>query len=233
MTAMAVGAMFASVAHGSVIYSYVTGAVGSGSTSAQTTSFTTSPSTPVVIPIYLQETLTNGSTSVINGDGGLFGAGCSVTQSTAGTGYITATAGASGIDAGTFSSSINGAATFMQFGEYENLTNAGNGIGITTNAVTGGGQIQIGSVTIDPTVAGTYSYQLAWYNYPATSDSQSTATVAGDTLDGSNGSVWTGAIASGAQSFTVTATVPEPASLSLLGFASLGLLIRRRARRQA
>jgi hypothetical protein len=67
--ALLVVALLAASARANVIYSYTTD-------SSKLT--VAAPGTLVTVPIYLTETLTAGSTSIINNDGGLFGAGVGV-----------------------------------------------------------------------------------------------------------------------------------------------------------
>jgi hypothetical protein len=69
LIALLVAGLFAGGARANVMYQYT---VDSSSLRVA------APGTVVTVPIYLSETLTGGSTSIINNDGGLFGAGVGV-----------------------------------------------------------------------------------------------------------------------------------------------------------
>ena len=68
----------------SVIYSYVAGSP----------TYTAPAGNTITVPIYLQETITGSSSSLINADGGLFGAGFSVNRASGSTASLTAIADA-------------------------------------------------------------------------------------------------------------------------------------------
>ena len=71
----------------SVAYSYTT-YVTPGGVASPVTTYVASVGTPLTLPVYLFEDLTGGASSIINGDGGLFGGGFSVKQTSL-TGILT------------------------------------------------------------------------------------------------------------------------------------------------
>jgi hypothetical protein len=190
--------------------------------------------TPITIPVYLYEKLTSSSPSVISADGGLAGAGFSVTQSTnTGTGTLTSIAGSTSSNGSSFS---GGSTTtpFTNTSTYKDIANAGSLSSFGAGPTPTNGFIQIGSITI--TTSATNTYKLGWVNYPSASSEDDTGTWgtgpsdgSGFDLDANGGSspyTYTGAIADGPETFMVS--VPEPASATLIGIGALGLLARRR-----
>lgn len=211
------GLAFASAAHASVIYSYVAGAP----------NYNASVGGTVTVPIYLKETITAPSTSVINADGGLFGAGFSVNRNSGGTASLTAIADSVATTfAGGFSTPAagNGAAR-QALAESYGLT-ATTGTNVDAN-----GEVLLGSVNILVT-SGVSTFTVAWDKYPTVSgtdgDLTTTATNAYNLDKTSANPAFTGAD-NNPTTFTVTgAAAPEPASLGLLALGAMGLLARRR-----
>jgi PEP-CTERM motif len=230
--AAAVTIAVAGSAKAAIVYEYTT----YDGTPAVTT-YQATAGTPITIPIYLDEILTGTSTSLITADGGLVGAGFSVTQSTnTGTGTVTSIAGSESSNGSNFS---GGSATLKSTNS--TLTRAlGN---LVSNEATSGptpdgnGAIEIGSITI--TTSATNTYTLANYFYPIVKGGDTStfgngpgASVGGFDLDvtQSGQNAYTGAdTTANLESFVVNvAAVPEPATASLLGIGALGILARRR-----
>src|SRR5580698_7873580 len=144
--AAAAGLAAAGSAKAAISYQYTTY---TGATPV--TTYNATVGVPITIPIYLYEKLTSGSSSLITSDGGLDGAGFSVTQSS-GTGILTSIAGSTTTNGSNFSggsSNPNGknSSTFMGFGEAIAVS---DDTGPVPNA---SGDVQIGSITITPTQA--------------------------------------------------------------------------------
>lgn len=219
-------------AWGAVIYSYVTDA----------SSYEAPPASPygtmLPVNIYLQETLTDGSSSFISADGGLFSAGAAVNE-------LAVTGGT----ASQIPSNTSSAFVFTMEGEqrvYTNQpTNANNlefyetigGAGIqgplmpdasgrillgTLNVLVGTGQTTFRLTSLyDDTIDGS--------NSELGQNDGNTITVHGDDLDVSEPGRYTGANDAPAATFTVgLAPVPEPTSLAVFVAGAAGILARRR-----
>jgi hypothetical protein len=237
MSAAAAAAMaVAGSAKAAISYEYTTY---TGSTAQ--TSYSTQAGTPITIPIYLFEALTNSSSSLITADGGLFGAGFSVTQTNnTGTGTVSSIAGSITTNGSNFPGgaaepkSTNTSLTAA----LEDLPSTSATSGPNPN---GSGDVQLGSITLSTTAPGTYTYKLA--NYKAPSNVGGFTETFGNGPGAPNGfdldvtntgaDPYTGTLAN-QETFSVTVTpVPEPTSVALLGLSSLGLLARARRRKTA
>jgi hypothetical protein len=169
------------------------------------TSYLTSPGQPVQIPIYLKETLSNGSTSQITADGGLFSFGTTVALNSGG-GQINA------FDRNpAFDQRDNGSTTSFPTSSVklwaEQNANFPNGPvpDVTT------GRILLATLTFQAPASGSASLSIGDFNGATTE----TLTYAFHELDAT--------IAPG--SFTVA--VPEPISLALAA-PFVAILLRRR-----
>jgi hypothetical protein len=226
LAATAAATMIASSAQAAISYSYT----------IPSSSYSVQIGQSVTIPVYLQETLNGGSTSLINADGGVFGVGFLVNQTSGGTGTITGIAGSTtsngaNFAGGTFSTDPSDSTTHVGGLDLASFSAAS---GPMTNS---SGQIEIGTVTIMPQSVGATNFVLANYKYPATTGGYTItfgngpgASQGGFDLDvsQSGANAYTGASAS-PETFTVTATaVPEPTVLSLAGIGAFGLVRRRR-----
>ena len=237
-----------SSARADVSFQYVTDA----------TSYTTTAGSNVSVNVYLQETDTNGSSSILAAQGGLLSYGFYVAGgTTAGQSVINTSLNATASTNGAFTS----ASPFTQFGSNVNFNTssyyAAGGSGLPTNAldysnanntfttngqVTANGyQVLLGTLNITAGTATTFT--LTSMNNPnfldpgngGTSQSDNTYTLPiSNPLDvDSDGSGY-----SGANDFTYTFTVgpavsgvPEPGSMILCGLFASGMVggyIRRR-----
>jgi hypothetical protein len=234
MAAVAAAVLAAATsAYASITFKYTTY---TGTTPGSNPNFVGAVGTPIVIPIYLYEQLTSGSTdTVVAPDGGLGGAAFSVTQTTnTAAGTLSGITGNTTSFPGGLSNPAGGnSSTSQAFGSSTNIQASS---GPVPNA---SGDVQIGSITVTPTATGTNTYVLANFNYPSTKSDDVTGTFGitggpsggnGFDLDPNNTGefAFTGAIAN-PETFTVTVpAVPEPATISLLGVSALGILSRRR-----
>ncbi len=226
MTAAAAAALAAAgSAKAAITYKYTTYTGGTA-----VTSYNATAGVPITIPIYLYEQLSNGSSSLITSDDGMFTAAFSVTQtSNTAAGTLTGSAGSitsngdnfaagggfanpSGKDSSTFQGIANAVGEAASSGPLPNAS----------------GDIQIGSITITTNVSNTFV--LGAENYPATKSADLTTTFNSlyDLDPNSTSPAYTGAIANPETFSIVVAPVPEPTSLAVLGIGALGLLTRRR-----
>jgi hypothetical protein len=215
--AAAVGLLtLAGSANAAVSYSYTT----------DQANYDATPGTPVTVKLYLLETLTQGSTSVINADGGMLGVGMRVTrsggQSALGPVTFNGTdfAGPTNVESTAATARFTEAIAAQAGTPGVKVNNGGaanqkaNGVYLGTVSVTGG---------TDP---GVTTFALGTYD-----------NLGGNSLTLNNfydvdftsaNPAFTGASAAAAQTFTVT-VVPEPtfAGIALVAGAA-GTMIRRR-----
>jgi hypothetical protein len=227
--------LFTTGAKAAIVYTYI----------SDKTSYSVAPGGTVTGLIYLKETLSAGSTSLIDGDNGLNVAGFSVTQSStnlpASPSGVYSIAGStttngSNFTGGSFTEKNTDAAnnTYTTIRAGDNATGVSATTGPQTSNANVTGTIEIGSFTIIGGTSGTTTFTLANFRYPSSTGGY-TQTVSSDyDLDNSASGATpdpagvTGAGgAAGAETFTVSVT-PEPTSMALLGLGSLGLLARRR-----
>jgi hypothetical protein len=189
----------------------------------------------VVVPLYLQETVTGADTSLLAAEDGLFGAGLTVSR-------VTEPSSPAFFDAldlnpsfdfgtpvnstspGTFTPADNSASLNEAVAEPDGVQAVDLGGGIS--------RVFLGSVTIQ---AGNVLQQATAFSVGPNGDTGGNTLTFTNfyDLDITSGSpAFTGALASPAFTFTVTA-VPEPASLSLLSVAAVAMLGRpaRRSKR--
>ena len=185
------------------------------------------PNSTVTVPMFLQETLTNGSASILsdpNQGNGLFGAGVTVTRAS-GSAAITALGLNTKDFGGPMSSSV--APDTASFTE---AVAPGSTAGIPLGNTGSGAvpahpnEVYLGTVTVN-TGTGMSVFKLTQNG--------------GNTLDGNGDPLDTTGMAAGGASYIGTADpsnpvqgfvigVPEPTSLGLLAIGGLGLLARRR-----
>jgi hypothetical protein len=218
----------AAPAKAAIVYQYVT----------PLTSYTTASNVSLAVNIYLDEILSGGSTSLITSDGGLYGAGFSVTQTNnTSSPALTALTGSTTTGAPFANGSYKtGITATNELAGSENVAN-----GTTSGPTPTAGLILLGTVTITPTSAGTYSFSLANYSAPAKTGGYtqtfgngpggSTSLGYFDLDPNNTGTYAYAGAASDPETFTVTVPgVPEPMALGLISLASMGLLTRPRRR---
>jgi hypothetical protein len=219
-------------ARASVTYQYVT----------DSTSYSAAAGANVTVNVFLQEVLTGSSTSIINFDGGLFGAGFLVSQQTGGGNSTISSAAVSwntnnattGAPPGfgTGAQTSTSPATSTQIG---GLVNIGSGsispntsnissVNGTTLPNTITNAVFLGSFTVKAGSSTTFALQ-SYSNFSGVDGN--TLTPAGTDLDVSgtapNGEQYIGADSqSPVYTFTVAA-VPEPSSMVLCGLGACGL----------
>jgi hypothetical protein len=232
----AFAAFSASAAKADVSYGYVT----------DQSSYSAAAGASVTVYIFLQETIKSGGNSVINNDGGLYGAGFYVNQTTTnGSSVLQAgklafntnsgTSTTGGAPAGFYS---NGTYVYTpnsatQQGGFENINNNTQGpitsnisaVGSTNLANTITSAIYLGSIQITAGAAGTTTnFTLQKYGNFSGSDGNTITFNSLYDLDvpGSNGVDAWGNVSS--MNFSVNvAAVPEPSSMLLCGFAICGM----------
>ena len=215
-------------AHGSVIYSYVTGQP----------SYSALPGGTVSVPIYLQETLTNGSNGFIAANGGVSTAGAAINFDSATTlgGTLSPATFASGsfTPASPFTAPSTFSLTYYSNSgqdavEFALVVPSGD-----TDPTPTGGLIELGLLSITAGT-GTTSFSLTSINDDTIPGGAGgggdgyTMTANSFDLDATGQAGYVGADAASPTVFTVdpTADLPEPTSLSLLAMGALGLLRRR------
>jgi hypothetical protein len=214
---------FSTPAHADVSYQYVTDQGGSvsGATGSQ-----------IVVNIYLQETVTGSSSSILAAEAGLSGAGVSLQR----------TSGDAGANIAANSTTFSGSQTQVGNPIATGGTNPSakdtliEGVALTAKSgaqgtVVGTGitQVLLGSITL--TVGTTTStFTLTARNAGNGNTTTWTNTVGLDTDNGTNGTNPGLYTFSGARDapFTITVTpslaaVPEPSSMLLCGFAACGM----------
>jgi hypothetical protein len=229
LAAVACGVVMASAAQAAVVYDYVAG----------NTNYVANKGDVINVPIYLRETLTNGSTSVINADGGLYGASVALTRMTSGlpadpSGFVGTAASVLlnkvNFDGNSAVAGVNGqgspSATDVSLTEAIGNSSPGVQTGNTGGGAVPGVANQVYLGTVQITVgSGTTTFALKEYN-----------TGGGNTITNNNfydldvdnaSPAFTGV---GTRTTTFTVSVPEPTSLGfVMGGGMLALARRRRA----
>lgn len=220
-------------AQAGISYSYVT----------DQTSYSGAVGTTLSVNVYLLETLTGSSSSLITANSGLAAAGAGINVATGSTGSSTVKSFAENSSG----FSVNGGNYINQNGgnnaEFQELIGVsvpgvglGNGNGATSQ------EVYLGTLTV--TVgAGTTKYDLSSLTNDtingALGGPGSDTTVTKNPVDNldASGATWTGADSASDTVFSVNgAAVPEPSSVILTGFAVAGLALgayRRRAKTAA
>ena len=234
----------AAKARASVVYTYVT----------DQSTYSGSAGSIVPVSIYLQETLTGGSTSLITGNGGLFSAGAAFDATNPGSGEalvqsgtFVANSGFNGIVSPAYNQGTGNAANNLEINENIAVTSPPTaGVALTSSST-------VGSTTTDKVLLGTINVKVgsastsfnltsladeSWGNGGGGFNGNTLTAVNNIDLDSTNnvpnggGFTYTGSDANTAgTNFTVTpSAVPEPVSFAVFGVGALGLLIRRQRR---
>jgi hypothetical protein len=164
------------------------------------------PNATVAIPIYLKETLTGGSTSQIDADGGLFGFGITLDQ-TSGGGQITDLVRNPLFDLRAGASTTTFPADPARLWAHQNAVTVGVDPDVD-------GRILLATLTFQAPASGTTTFSIGDFQTP----SDETVTYAAAALDG--------VITAG--NFSVVAAIPEPSAALLVVAAPLATLARRR-----
>lgn len=228
----AIGVVASHQASASIVYSYTT----------DQPDYNVAPGQAAVVKLYLQETLTNGSTSFITQDGGMFGVGNEVnfvSSSSSTPATITGQTPNLTDFGGPTSNSQNPTKSVMILALSPSAT-AGVALqntGGTASPNTLANEIYIGSITITAGNGGVNHYTIGAYN----DTTPGGFGIGGNTLTQNFADLDTGMLSDQATAipdatgvgskltpFTVTVT-PEPASLGLLACGGLLALRRRRA----
>jgi hypothetical protein len=248
--AVVVSALMPMAAQASVSYSYVVGPTAGGGVS---NNFTVAAAGNLTLNVYLQETLTGSSTSLIIADGGMNAAAVGLYKGTN-----------SGNGASTFVSSTANLSSPWPTGSFRFGADSGNatptqqsiGVSSPNNLGTASnvnpdanGLILIGTVTISVANGAATQFNLLNYPPPGSSGSNGNTITSGVSsfgpldLDFTNNSdvspgsaIYTGTIDNAAtEFFTVQVAVPEPSSMLLVGLctAAMGYVGYRRRMRHA
>lgn len=192
-----------------------------------------------VINLYLDETLTAGSTSVIQADYGLYSAGVAFVERPGGTG-VTVTAvtantqpepkgfannditriDTSGVGASMFDITAHDAVA----GVFPTSTST---VGSTTTNL-----YLLGNVTLNISASASAAFDVESLHDAPTNVGVYDAGMNGVTLDfnGADMDIGGPGIGTGANGHATTFAVPEPAATALFGLGALGLVLRRRGR---
>ena len=239
LIALALAVSAPATARASITYQYV----------SDQTSYNVNVGSTITVNLYIQETLTGGSTSLIVQDGGMFAAAIGVNRSTG-----TAAANITAIKENTGAPWTSGSFAFGA----DNFTAGTAQLGVQSPGFLGTasninpdstGKILIGTLTITGAAAGTNTFNLTQYNTGGGN------TVTAGALNPTSGSAFdldftnnqspaTGGVPAGTYSgandnpfsFTVVvAAVPEPSSMMLCGLAVVGgaYSVYRRRKAQA
>lgn len=190
----------------------------------------------VTVNIYLVETLTNGSSSIITQKGGIFSAGAGVNQVNTTTATGDATIGS---NAFTFATAFSGPqAAYYNQGNNQNVEFIENRPTGSTSGPTpdSSGKVLLGSLAITVGSNATQYILTSLYNDTINGSNSQLGQTDGNTFtvpgsDGgydldstSNSSLYTGADAAPGFVFTISpAAVPEPSSMLLCGLAAAGM----------
>jgi len=216
LAAVAVGLLaFAGQVKAAVSYSYVT----------DQTNYTASAGTPVTVKLYLLETLTGGSASVINADGGLLGFGVQANRTT-GNALISSYAG-NDVDFPTFPNPKPtvpaGGVTNYKFSQAISAS-AATGVNTGTGANPLPNSVYLGNLTV---TAGsqTSTFQVLPYDNAGGNSLTNTSFYDLD-FNRANAPIFTGA-SSNPTTFTVSVPEPTFAGIAMVVGAA-GSMIRRR-----
>ena len=211
-----------------VIYSYVTGQ----------SNYIATPGQVLTVPIYLQESLSAGSASIIAANGGLLGGGFSVSDPTIvqNGSTLTSLAGyAANFPGGGFGASPSDSATFLAG---DNTTSLNATSGPTPDA---NGLIELGVLSLTAGAAGTSTnFLLANYAYPSAADGYTDtfepAATGGYNLDATSTSPAFIGASTDPTTFTITVpgitpVTPEPAACAI-GLVGAGMMILNRQKKR-
>jgi len=217
------GSLFlAQAARAALVYDYVPDSTNN--------SYSAGPNQVINILVYLKETVTSPSQSLITSDGGLFSGGMALSRSATGLPANPSTITGVTFNAVDFKGPTSKALSITDANLAEAIdTSATSGVPLGN---TGGGaspvvpnEVYLGSFQITTgSTAGTTNFSLR-----VIPGGGNTLTNQGNDLDSNSTSPAYTGVGSKAANFTVTTVVPEPASAGLfLGACLLGLARRRR-----